>query len=504
MLQDEVADLLPVLSRFRWRQGFERLLLFGLRGLMGCAVAVIGLSLAAWLIGGSGSLIASCAWLAGLPLVAALGLAVLRWPSERQAALVADRRLLLDERLATAVELAARLRRGGQSRRFDRLQIRDAIAHASVTPGGWLVLDRRARRDVLGAVALAVLAAGSLLLPNLPRPSIVARDQIASSGDAPQVDILHRPLPLDAPVPPPAEVQPPQPQTRTSADLAASVQQAQAERGALDALSQALGQVSATQPAAEAIQQGDLSTAKQQLSNVGEEADQLSAAAKQQLSRALQQAANTTNQADRPLADRERQAAQALGSNNYADQRQALRNLADQVERSGARSVPADQLARDVGQLQQQQQQQESGGQSSGVQSSAASAAGQVPGPGADANANAGAAQQPGAAGGAQGATGPDGQQTGAGIGTGPGGDPLGSAPSRLDSAGQSVAVPLMLGSGAGVRPPDGTEDQTGSDPTAGARSVSEQVEAQRTGQVVPEQNLVPSEQRPVVRGYFQ
>ena len=110
----------------------------------------------------------------------------------------------------------------------------------------------------------------------------------------------------------------------------------------------------------------------------------------------------------------------------------------------------------------------------------------------------------PGAASGAQGGSDQGGQQNGAGIGSGPGGDPLGGTPSRLESTGQSVAVPLMLGNGSGVRPSDGTEDQTGNDPTAGARSVSEQAQAQQTGQVVPEQNLVPSEQRPVVRGYFQ
>ena len=78
--------------------------------------------------------------------------------------------------------------------------------------------------------------------------------------------------------------------------LASRVQQAQAERVALDALSQALGHVSAAQPAADAIQQGDFSAAKQQLANLGEEADQLSDAAKQQLASALQQAANTTGQ----------------------------------------------------------------------------------------------------------------------------------------------------------------------------------------------------------------
>ena len=37
-----------------------------------------------------------------------------------------------------------------------------------------------------------------------------------------------------------------------------------------------------------------------------------------------------------------------------------------------------------------------------------------------------------------------------------------------------------------------------------GACSVSELAQAQQTGQVAPEQNLVPGEQRPVVRGYFR
>jgi len=489
-LQDEVGDLVRVLARFRWRLGFERLLLFGLRGLMACAAAIVALSLAAWVTAGPEGLATGQAWLAAIPLLGAVGLALLRWPSERQAALAADRRLALGERLGTAVELAGRARRRGQSGRFDGLQIRDAIQHVRHTPGGWLALDGGVRRDALCTIALAVLAAGSLLLPNLPRPRILAHDQTAASVDMAQVESQQRALPFDAPNPVVGQAQPIQPPARSNADLAAMVQQAQGERSALDALSTALGQVSAAQPAADAIQQGDFLTAKQQLSSLGEEADQLSDAAKQQLGKALQQAASTTT-ADPQLADRERQAAQALGRSNYADQRQALRNLADQVERSGARSVPADQLARDVGQLQQQQ----SGGQGAGAK-------GQAPGAGADGT--AGAAQQSGAAGGAQGTDGTAGQQGGAGIGTGSGGDPVGGAPVRLDSAGQSVAVPLILGNGAGVRPPDGTEDQTGNDPTAGARSVAEQVQAQQTGQVTPETNLVPSEQRPVVRGYFQ
>lgn len=489
VLQDEVGALLRVLARFRWRLGFERVLLFGLRGLTGSAVAVIGLSVALWLVGFD-PLLTSQRWVVGLPLVAALGLAMLRWPSERQAALAADARLALDERLGTAVELARRLRRDADGQRFDRLQIRDAIAQANLAPGGWLALDKRVRRDALLAVVAIALAGGSLALPSLPRPSLIRDEPIASSVDADQVDMAQRALPLDAPEPTVAEAQPVQPQTRTSPDLASRVQQAQAERTALDALSQALGQVSATQPAANAIQQGDFSGAKQQLANLGEEADQLSDAAKQQLANALQQAGNSTGQADRQLADRERQAAQALGRSNYSDQRQALRNLGDQVERSGARSESADQLARDVGQLQQQ-----AGAQGAGAPTRAAGA-------GADSNTGAGQSSAAGSSG--QGAAGQDGKPGGAGVGTGAGGDPIGDNASRLDSAGQSVAVPLMLGSGSGVRPPDGTEDQAGNDPTSGARGVSEQAQAQQTGQVAPERNLVPSEQRPVVRGYFQ
>jgi len=502
-LHDEVGALVRVLARFRWRLGFERALLFGLRGVIGSALAVVGLSLAVWLVVGLDDRLTSYAWVVALPLVGALGLAVLRWPSDRQAALAADRRLQLDERLGTAVELARRLRRQTHGQRFDRLQIRNAIEQANLAPGGWLTLDQRVRREALLALVLIVIAGGSLLLPSLPRPSLTRQQPAASSVDAGQLELAQRALPLDTPESAVADAPAVQPRARTSPDLASlasRVQQAQAERVALDALSQALGRVSAAQPAADAIQQGDYSTAKQQLTNLGDEADQLSDAAKQQLASALQQAATTTGSADRQLADRERQAAQALGRGNYVDQRQALRNLGDQVERSGARSESPDQLERDAGQLQQQSDAQGAGTltRASGTVSQGPGVPAPRPGAGVDATA---AAPEPS---GGQGPAGHGGQLNGAGIGTGPGGDPLGDTASRLDTAGQSVAVPLMLGTGAGVRPPDGTEDQTGTDPTAGASGVAEQVQAQQTGQVTPEQNLVPSEQRPVVRGYFQ
>jgi hypothetical protein len=487
--RDEVSELLHVVGQLRFRLGLERVVVFGLRGSMASAITLSTISVAAWLMGLSP--LDSLPWLVASPLLAALGLALVRWPSNRQAALAADRRLVLEERLGTAVELAARLRRQAQHiGRFDRLQVQDAVASAAAARGGWLAIDRRTRGEAVLACALLTLAAVSLVLPNLPRPSLPATDQSAAFQDLATSDALERTSPPDAQDLPFAEALPIQ-QSQADADLANRVQLEQAERDALDKLAQALGRVSAGQPAADAIQRGDFSTAKNQLTTLGEEADQLSDAAKQQLSRALQQASGTTAATDRQLADRERQAAQALSRSSYAEQRQALSNLADQVERSGARSAPADKLARDVGRLQQSAA---AGQQGQGAQSQS-SANGQPQG--------APAAGQAAADGG-QGTQGAAGQQGGPGVGTGTDGDALGNQSNRLDAAGQSVQVPTKLGTGPGVRPTDGTEDQTGNDPSNAARNVSELVQAQQTGQVAPEQNLVPGEQRPVVRGYFR
>src|SRR5207302_6721804 len=174
------------------------------------------------------------------------------------------------------------------------------------------------------------------------------------------------------------------------------------------------------------------------------------------------------------------------------DQRQGRGGLGGQVERSGSRGVPADQLARDVGKLQQQQ----AANQGSGSRGQTSGSA--LPSRSGDAQTG----QQAGAASGAQGG-GADGQQGGPGVGTGTDPNVAGDA-SKLETAGQRVDVPTRLGSGPGVRPSDGTEDQVGADPSVGGRTVAELARAQQTGQVAPEQNLVPGEQRPVVRGYFR
>jgi hypothetical protein len=296
---------------------------------------------------------------------------------------------------------------------------------------------------------------------------------VTSAVDASAPEALdQQAVPADEPSPPSVTIQPTAVAV-AQADLANRVQQEQAEGTALDKLAQGLSNVSAGQTAANDLQQGNFSGATDELRNLGDNADQLSDAAKQQLAQGLQQAASGSAQADPALANREQQAAQALTRSSYVDQRQALRSLADQVQRSGSRSVSSDQLARDVGQLQQQ-------------------------GQGTNPTAGGSAAGQNG-----QGGAG-GGQQGGPGVGTGANSNPFSDQPTRLDTTGQRVDVPLKLGQGSGVRPSDGNEDGSAGDPSLSGLSVSELSESQQTGEVTPEQNLVPGEQRPVVRGYFR
>jgi hypothetical protein len=481
----DAVQLRRLVGRLRLRLGLERAATWALRGVAASALAFSAISLVGWLTGES----ISYTWATG-PLVLAVAIALTRWPSNKHAAREGDRRLGLEERLATAIELAERGPRG----RFDGLQVRDAVGAGQRTSQRVVRIDGR---EVAIAVVLVGVAALSLLLRDLPRPTLpLPNDQQLPMLELTDADGQARAEVTDLPeLSQDAAAQAATQQAQADPNLANRVELEQAERDALDRLSQALGRVSAAQPAADAIQRGDFSSARDLLSNLGEEADQLSDAAKQQLARSLQQAANATASTDRALADRERQAATALSRSNYNEQRQALRNLADQVEKSGARSPSNDQLARDVGRLQQQASTQQQQAQSPSGQ-------GQPNSPVDAATAPASAGQAPAADGGAN-AQGTQGQQGGPGIGTGAGGDPIGDRTNRLDSVGQSVEVPQKLGPGPGVRPTDGTEDQLGNDPSANNRAVSELVQAQQTGQVTPEQNLVPHEQRPVVRGYF-
>ena len=204
-----------------------------------------------------------------------------------------------------------------------------------MAPQRWPSIFVSLKREFAFAVGMGLLAAMSLLLPYVPKPRFDT--PVDTAAEMPLAEEEHG-VPVTLADIPGLDAVSIDAQTAES-DLAPRVRQAQAEQEALDRLAQALGQVSAAQTAADAIQRGDFGEARQQLSSLGEESDQLSEAAKKQLAQALQQAASATG-ADKQLADRERQAAVALSRNTYSDQRNALRQLGEQVERSGARSVP--------------------------------------------------------------------------------------------------------------------------------------------------------------------
>jgi hypothetical protein len=493
------GDLLRLLRRWRWQLGLERLAMAAVRGVLASSLALIALSFALWL--SEAEIDQPLLWLSAAPLLEALALSVLRWPSRHLTAVTVDQRVGLEERLATAFEQTQHGSRG----RFAALQLRDAVVHAQSTRPTRLALDARARNEALLLIPALLLAAATLVLvPRLPRPvpATPPEAEAISELSPPADEQAQRAFPLDTPDDA-AAASPGRAQTAAPpADLAARVQQEQAERSALDKLAQALGNVSAGQPAATAIQQGDFTTARDQLQSLADDADQLSDAAKLQLARDLKQAAAATAQSDRALASSEQQASQTLARSNYADQRQALRALADQVQRSGGRSVPADQLERDLGQLQQQTSTaSQPGAASSGGQTGPAQ---QGAGQSAQAAGNQGAADQGSAASGSGQSGAGAGQQAGAGVGTGSDPDLYSSEPSRLETTGQKVEVPTRLGNGPGVRPADGTEDQQLPDPTLSGRTTSELGQSQQTGQIAPEQNLVPGEQRSVVRGYFR
>jgi hypothetical protein len=489
---DEVRQLMALLGGYRWRLGGERLLRLLVRGGVVAGVLIALASALSWLLDLSAPPVVFWSLLL-VPLLAALIVGGVSWPSHAQTARAADRRLGLEERAATAVELS-RSRRPRPAGRFDALQVHDAVERLRDAPQAWRSTGGPRRAELALLLAAAALAAASLLLPRLPRPSFesAAEPPVVDAGtgsDERTIPPDDLDLRLSAPTAPEQE-QPP------DADLAPRVRAAQAEQQSLDSLAQALSDVSATRSAADAIQQGDFTSARDQLSSLGEEADQLSDAAKKQLARALSDAANGAS-GDPQLAERERQAAQALARNNYAEQRQALKQLADQVARSGSRSMPQSQMARDVGQLQQQaaggQQAPTGGAPSSGVQAQPAQQAQQGAG-GAVPSSSTG--QTAGGGGGAA-------DQGGPGAGSGSS-DGVGDPSSRLATSGQKVEVPTKLSDGQAQRPATGNEDQVGSNPSVGGGNVAEAAQTQQTGQLTPEQNLVPSEQRPVVRGYFR
>ena len=487
------------------------------------------------------------------PLVLALGVAALAsvfcYPTAMQAALIADRRLQLDEQLATAAETVVE----GIDDPVARAQVAAAGEAADWTRQNWRG-GPRIGRDLLVAAALGFLTAGVLLLtgpqgrllvgprPVLPaEPSRAEAPPVASPSPAVQKPQASKPEPKPSSQNPQgatAGVQRSVDEIRRGREsggmdpneasrrlgqaenqLSRQTGQSQSDRNSLDRLGQALEQGAAGRPAAEAIQRGDYDAASREIAQLGAESDQLSPQAKQELAQALRQAAQDSQQAAPELAQRERRAADALAGRDYDAARQAMSDLADQVATRGRNVIPQQELARAWDNVNQERRAQ---GQEPNQAAQAQQRGNQQPGgqqgqQGQQPGQQGGTAAQPDASGnapgeGQQGEAGQGGAR-GAGIGNSatdegaPGEASAANDPQRLEVQGKPVEVELRQTGQSDRRPDDPSQNpdaQPSGDDEAGAVSESSSAQPGRvTSSTPPESNFVPSGRRDVVREYF-
>jgi hypothetical protein len=477
----DAAAVARLVGGYRWRLGVERVL----PAVLWSACAGLLLTALARALGQAGLLGDVAAVQAVVGLLPTLGLlaGLARWPSALAAARQADRRLGLEERLGTAVDLTSQPHHASPP--IVRAQVADALDRARAARRRWpsplfAAVDHLAAVAGLGMLAvgaLALLSAGgdlpastaTLVTPPGDRLGALEVPREAAVPEPPPLVNLEPPLPIQfAPRPPDASQQ-------------GAAEADPARQAALDRLADALGQVSATQPAAEQLASGQYSQAADELAQLAVDVDQLSPAARQALAEALRNAADATASTESALADAERRAAEALGGSNYERQRRALQDLAQQLDRSSTGLARSPQPA-SPGQAQP--------GDAAGEQDrlgDVSDGSGQ-PGDGGTAGSTPPGAGAPGAGGDGSGTTRPAPGQN-----------------QRLATAGEQVEVPSAVNDAAAVRPAGPNAPTEELQDGLGAGGAREALRPQEMGSVVPERNALPTDaRRDLVREYFR
>lgn len=252
-----------------------------------------------------------------------------------------------------------------------------------------------------------------------------------------------------------------------------AVQSAQAQQD-LRNLANALNDNSTTRQAAQDLQNGDYNRAAQDLQQVASTVDQLSPQARQQLANDLQQAAQQTSASNMPLSEAEARAAQALQMGNAAQQQQAVRDLAQQVQQTGGQVRSQQDLAQAL---------QEANERGEGQQP------GQADGQGKPEN---GTGQ----------ANGPNGP--GAGLGQPvpyQAGDP--SMVPDLGTAGRPVTINGQPSGQAKPLPGGNGPPQPNMNNGAGGGAMATNGQQGQVGAAGPDSNRVPQARRDIVGGYF-
>jgi hypothetical protein len=464
------ASLRPLVRRARADAAARRLLLFAAgAAVWTCAVLtavrVWTLPVAALIIIGSAVL-----------LSAGIVMSVVRRPSPLIAARTADRRMVLAERLATALALGDGTTEIGERQRSDASSVARALRVRDVYP----LRNLRWR-----ALAAAVGVAAALTLAMTTPSNAIAAQRAAGDHAAIQKAIaaiskqehaVHR-----------AATTQPDPTgslhqlDQALRDALAQLRKAQSPVQALETISQLgqqiqgladptlpsrLGAASAAGSAmagtatlgqvAAALAQGNLSSAAGSLSSVAGSLPQLSPAQLHQLATALTAAANAAT-GDRSLATALQQASSALASGNTASAAQALGSASSELQSlaAGASAAAGVAAASDV---------------------AAAAKAGVAAAADADSGAGGQAGSAAGSSAGGQGSASPaaSGSGNGSGNGTGRG---TGSGNGTGSGSGNSSGSGSGAGSGSGGSGGSGGQGASGSGgPHSGAAASNEQL----------------------------
>lgn len=417
-------------------------------------LAVGCLWLVAELAGGPSLRPVALAWVGGVLLGLGVIFALLSKPGRRRTARMLDRTFGLQERLTTAVDHLGRGVPGeGERATVVYLQMADAANAVAELRRHRALGLRIPVRELVLAIFFGLLLAALYFIRGVggDMPPLAAA---AVPAFTPAVE-----RPAEPPPPPPAEAQP--------AELAPTVEEVRqrAERSLaaqrdLQALARALNDHAVTRSAAEAIGQGEYEQGANELRDLAPSADQLSPAAREELARDLEQAASQMSpgsqaQPDAPsqdLGSAARQAAEGLRQGEQAAQ-EGVRQLGDQVERTGGQVASQEELAEQM----RRAQEAEAQGQRRGASGSQGSQQGQQGQAGQASEATAGEPGQPGQ-GGESGAQAPNEGQPGEGN-DGEGGQPSGEPGEGGQQAG-AQGEPGQEGAPGGQ--PGGQEGQPG------------------------------------------
>lgn len=315
----------------------------------------VSIALGVWCAGMGANLLWN--WNIGAPELTALalaivgiGLASLLRPPMRPAEVARrlDRRFNLNEQLATAVEMVQvdpRSSSAMTARLLDRStatvhQVHQYIRQRQAAP--WA--------DLLTLLALMLVAGGLALISGIG--SLSLNPSAASLPALPQ-QTVPLPFPMEEMVPMPGseqiipleggeEMLPFRPGNSAGNQQSASAPSQQsapslADPQTLEALANALRDLGATRPVADALDRGDTDAAAQRLRELADQAGALSEEARQALSRALQEAARDIERRDPALAGQVRQSARDLARQQSAAQ--GLEELAQAIDQMGEASA---------------------------------------------------------------------------------------------------------------------------------------------------------------------